>query len=76
MTIDQVSSDAFPTVEASVSILSSQGMPIKGLTSGDISAIEDGQPVIELQVTPRIKKHWKLPWSSMYRVAWDMATIR
>src|SRR3972149_216681 len=56
LSVDEVNSDVFPVVEASISILSAQGVPIKGLTEKDIFAVEDGQAVTDLQVSATYNK--------------------
>lgn len=54
--IDAITSDDFPQIEADVSVIGTNGLPMKDLTQDNFSVSEDNQSVSDFVVTP-IKEH-------------------
>ena len=52
LNIEAVTFDAFPQIEAFISILDAQGFPIEGVTADALTLFEDDQPVPQFVVSP------------------------
>ncbi|MFH1906306.1 MAG: VWA domain-containing protein [Chloroflexota bacterium] len=52
LNIDAVNNSLFPQIELNLSVSDTQGFPVKGLTEGNFSVTEDGQPVSGVVVIP------------------------